>query len=53
MLSKLNGYKTYAIAVLTLVYAISGYLLGNIDTETAVQLVIAALGLSALRHSIK
>ena len=48
----LNGYKTYILAGLALVYAISGFFTGHIDANTAVETVFAALGAASLRHGI-
>lgn len=48
----LNGNKTYLTAAVAVVYAISAALYGAIDANTAVQIVLAAIGASTLRHGI-
>lgn len=47
------GKKTYTLVVLGLVYAIAGYSSGNIDADTAMTAVYAALGLGGIRDAIK
>lgn len=49
----LEGKKTFIIAGLTLVYAIIGVILGHIDVNTAIQLVLASGALVSLRSAIK
>jgi len=49
---KLNGKKTYIVAVLTIIYAVTGAAIGKIDWNTAVGIILAALGMSGLRHGI-
>lgn len=53
MLDFWSGYKTYLVAALTVVYAVSGFLTGNLDTDTAVQLFVTGAGLATLRNAIK
>ena len=48
----LNGYKTYLVTVATLMYAIGGGIAGYIDWSLAVPLILAALGLGAVRSGI-
>lgn len=40
----LQGYKTKIVIVATLLYAISGLVLGNLDANTAYALIAGALG---------
>ena len=47
------GKKTYAVAVLTVVYAVSGYFIGKVETDTAIQLVLGSGLFAALRNAIK
>ncbi len=52
MLDKLNGYKTYIVAVATLVYALVHiWQVGTID-QTATDLILAGLGLGAVGHKV-
>lgn len=48
----LRGKKTYIIALATVSYAVAGLLLGLHTPEKAVELVLAALGLGALRNGM-
>jgi hypothetical protein len=50
-LSFLKGKRSYIVAALTIVYAASGYLTGNIDFNTAVLTILGGSGLAALRAS--
>jgi len=52
MLKNIDGYKTYLIASLTIVYAVIGVGLGFHDHSAAVEMILAALGLSTLRHGV-
>ena len=52
MLDKLSGYKTYIVAAVTIAYAITSAWQGTIDQTTAMQMILGALGLGALRHGI-
>lgn len=47
----MQGYKTYIVAVLMVIYAVSAYFLGK-DPEFNIQMVLEALGLSALRAGV-
>lgn len=49
----LSGKKTYIIAGLTLIYAVIGVVLGQFDTNAAIQLVLASGAIAALRAAIK
>ncbi|QDU03124.1 hypothetical protein V6x_28360 [Gimesia chilikensis] len=54
MLDKLplNGKKTYVVAALTVIYAVSGMLLGFMDFDASMTLIAGALGLSTVGHKI-
>lgn len=49
---KLDGYKTYAVAVATILYAILYYGVDQHDWGNAVSLALGASGLGALRHGV-
>jgi len=49
----LKGKKSYIVAVLTLVYAVAGFFIGELDANAAVQLVLASGALAAVRNAIK
>lgn len=48
----LNGWKTYGVAVLTCIYAVSAYFTHHIDLNTMMQLISASGLASGLRHAI-
>lgn len=52
MLTFLEGKKSYAVAVITIVYALSGFFLGYVDAQTAFTLILGASGLASLRAGI-
>ena len=52
MFNKLKGYKTYAVAGLAIVYAVSAFATGHITANDAVQIVMAACGGAAMRSAI-
>ena len=52
LLSRINGYKTYLISAAMIAYAVTGFFLGHIDGNTAVEMILQALGLSALRSGV-
>ncbi len=51
-MSNLNGLKTYIVAAAGVLYAVTGFFLGNIDANTAVQILVTSLGLAAVRHGV-
>ncbi len=52
MISSIQGYKTYILAALGVLYALSGFFTGNLDANTALSLGWAALGMAAIRHGV-
>lgn len=50
--SFLEGKKTYVVAVATVAYAIGGLVAGYLSFDQVIPLVLAALGLSGLRHGV-
>jgi hypothetical protein len=48
----INGKKTYIVAAATILYAAVQLWQGQIDQQTFVNTVEAALGLAALRHGV-
>ena len=54
MLDKLplNGKKTYVVAILVLLNAVSGLLLGYHDGQEALMMIGGALGLTTIGHKI-
>ncbi|MDE1866133.1 MAG: hypothetical protein KGI08_00280 [Thaumarchaeota archaeon] len=53
MIEFLQGKKSYIIAGLTFIYAIIGVVIGQIDVNTAIQLVLASGAVASLRAAIK
>lgn len=52
MLEFFKGKKTYAIAILMLVFAITGFITQKLDQEQAIAIILQALGFSALRAGV-
>jgi len=52
ILEKLRGRKTYLLAAVTVLYAVSGLILGQIEQEKAIELILGALTVSALRNGM-
>ena len=48
----LKGYKTYAVALVAIGYAIFGFFSAHLDANTAVEMILAALGAAGLRSAI-
>jgi len=48
----MSGYKTYIVCVVAIVYAVAGFYTGHLDTNAAMQVVLAALGAAGLRNAI-
>ena len=48
----LSGYKTYIVALATLVYAGVSVWNGTMNYQTAILTVLGGLGLGALRHGV-
>ena len=40
----IQGYKTKLVVLVTITWAISGLILGNLDANTAYSMILAALG---------
>lgn len=53
LIQKLSGYKSYAVAVVTVLYAVVIVGGQHGDWNNATQLILGALGLGALRHGMK
>lgn len=51
-LNFLSGKKTYLLAALGIIYAVSGFLTGNIEGQAALELIWAALTASTIRAGI-
>jgi hypothetical protein len=52
-LDKISGYKTYAIAIATLAYAVGGVATKHLTLDQAIQLVLASGAVASLRHGIE
>jgi hypothetical protein len=47
-----NGAKTYIIAVLTIIFAVSGMITGHLDLAAGSDLIAIALTGTGLRHAL-
>lgn len=52
LFSVIDGYKTYVAALMMLIYAFSGYVLGEIDLSRSLEIWLEALSILGLRHAI-
>ena len=52
MFKNLSGSKTYIVAVAGIIYAISGFIWGGLDAQTAMAVIWTAAGLAGLRSGI-
>lgn len=48
----LDGWKTYIVGTAAICYALGGLVLGKIDANAALEVVLAAFGGMALRNGI-
>lgn len=53
LFQKMKGYKTYVIAVLMVIFAVSGVIIGKMSMAEAIQLLLNAAGLAGLRHAVE
>jgi len=52
MIGKIDGNKTYIVGGLTVVWGILGLLLGQMETEQAIPVILAGLGVFGFRSAI-
>jgi hypothetical protein len=52
-MSWLEGKKTYIVSFVTIVYAVTGLIIGQVTQEAAIILILGACGLGALRNAVK
>lgn len=52
-IDSLSGYKTYIVAGLMVLYAISGFLLNDLSQAQAMTILLNALGIAGLRNGIQ
>lgn len=52
LMEKVSGKKTYLVAIATLLFAVTGVLLGKLEFKEAIELVLGALGIASLRHGM-
>ena len=50
---KVNGMKTYVVAMAMIMYALGGWIAGKVDVNTAIQTALIGLGMMGLRHGIE
>ena len=48
----LEGYRTYLVAIGTIMWAVGGFAAGKVDGNTAIQAIFIALGMMGLRSGI-
>lgn len=52
LLAKLSGKKTYAVSIAVVIYAVAGAVAGLHDWKHAIELIMGASGLGALRAGV-
>lgn len=50
--NKIDGYKTYLVAIVSVIYAIVGLGFGHNDWTSAVTMILGSSGLGTLRHGV-
>ena len=53
LIEKSRGYKTYLMSALSVAFGLVGGYTGWLDKPTAIEFIIAGLGLASLRNGIK
>lgn len=48
----LSGWKTYIVGICSVLYGLTGFILGKHDYDTMIQLVILGLGMMGLRAGV-
>ena len=49
---KLRGHKTYIVGIAMICYAVGGAIIGELEFNAAIQVVLTALGIMGLRNGI-
>lgn len=52
MIAWLKGKKTYVIALVMIVFAFTGYVLGKLDTQAAIEVVLQAAAFAGIRSAL-
>jgi len=52
MWKKLQGKKTYLTCAVMVVYAVSGLILGHLDGNASIQIILEAMAIAGVRNSI-
>lgn len=52
LLSFISGKKTYIIGACTILYAVTGYVIGQVEQQTAMEMIFLGLGMMGLRAGI-
>jgi hypothetical protein len=48
----MNGYKTYIVCAIAVIYGVSGFLTGHLTLDATIQIILAALAGAGLRHGL-
>ena len=49
---KLSGRKTYLVSLLMIVFAVSGFFIGNVSQKEMIELILEALAIGGLRAAV-
>ena len=52
MIEKIKGYKTYVISVAMVAFGIAGLIIGELDANNALLIVLNGLGMGSVRNAI-
>lgn len=52
-MTKLQGYKTYLMGTLAIIYGVSGYFLGHLEVDMALNTIWAGITTLTMRSAIK
>lgn len=52
LIEYLKGKKTYFIVAVSIIYALSALATGHMDVQTAIEMILAALGGASMRNAI-
>ena len=52
LINSLKGYKTYALGILGIVFALSGFALGKLDSVTAFAIFFNSLAIMGIRNGV-
>lgn len=52
MIQALQGKKTYIVGICGIIFAITGFIIGKIDSSSAITLIFTSLGMMGIRNGV-